>query len=393
MCELTVVNTHQELLNQLTLYQLVINSSKVHKDGFGVWCNGRTNKTKIQARIITNAGKVLLSLVGPEIAFAHIRQASRGVVDDSNAHPFETSDFVVFHNGTLEYKEPPAVALKSNNDSEAFSLALQADRDAFPDMQFSDLLCNTYKKFRGKFAFLIYDKKNKDHYAIRGKTAKLYISYLSNKEEEVIGYLINTDQDNLNSGALYAQNVSQLLGCPLVASECVEIPEGSINLLQKDSISMVGKIEEEDIPYVYAAAQSRYGRSSWYGVEYSNEQATMPTSASTMTSQVGTLLKLATVLKMSSHQMNILSYMFLGKFIVELNEGDVDDLVKTLEDMVPNVSTLRYVTKKMPEGIPMDVYEKGALVFPWFINPQKDIIKAIKDVISVRGTESHNRAS
>lgn len=93
--------------------------------------------------------------VGRDIALGHVRLS---ILDISAGHqPMDTSEFVISYNGEIynyielrETLKKQGLSFTTNSDTEVVIKAYQAwGREAFP-------------KFNGQFAFLLWDKKNKD---------------------------------------------------------------------------------------------------------------------------------------------------------------------------------------------------------------------------------------
>lgn len=252
MCELTLVNTNDNSLNQLfSLIQPRINSETINKDGFGVFTEGAGVKKTIHAASnLIDGGTWLRKLIlDDRPVLLHTRAASKGIaVVEANVHPFETEDFVLAHNGTLyllnekvDYSWPKAEESRES-DSLMFLKALQKNfkGDVVSALQ------EAMKLFKGKFAFLIYHKKAAQFYAVRGKTADLHMATLFlEKDGPSVGYIINTSKSHLEEGLSAVSNIWQLAyyASPLLW-EVKELTSETIFLCEKTEVKNLGEIKE-----------------------------------------------------------------------------------------------------------------------------------------------------
>lgn len=157
-----------------------------HLDGFGLLNdNGTYWKTEKGAGHINNLYEVFREIFNSRKSFAmHVRKASPGIeVLKKNAHPFSAEKYILMHNGRVY----SSLIKEKESDSYRFLLELDKSEEETPLA-----IKNTYEKsFTGKFAFIIFNKKEQKFYIARGKTAKLNIVKfrLNNKD----GYFIVTE--------------------------------------------------------------------------------------------------------------------------------------------------------------------------------------------------------
>ena len=255
MCQLHFISSPNDFLNRAFLLSVTaLSAREKNDDGVGVYSQSwGLFKTEISANGITNFGKILS--LHPEQAtmlMAHTRSASPGiVVNIENAHPFEGERFILAHNGRLWKKEETVSYQAStegvSSDSKEFLDSLEKYAKENKDMNFTQLITDVMKEHKGKFAFIIFDKKDSLYYAIRGKTAGLYkITFLSSsaKNAKSIGYAITTGKSELYDAAILACNLSQLSGEKISVGEVEEIQTESVFLLTNTAPVLLGSILE-----------------------------------------------------------------------------------------------------------------------------------------------------
>jgi predicted glutamine amidotransferase len=206
MCELILVNTSDPVFNKFALLNLLIQDAPKNQDGAGFYCPGGTLfKTNLAANNLLNLGE----LIQPNIKnnnpiIGHVRNASwinKTKLLREHSHPFETDKLVFAHNGTLTrkvYKKDDPTLM----DSQIFLNELDA---LYTGNNMVEALQKAYALFDGKFAFLIYSKIEKNYYVVRGETATLFTTTIQ-KGEEIIGYVINTEKEDLKDGLLRTIN-------------------------------------------------------------------------------------------------------------------------------------------------------------------------------------------
>ncbi len=284
MCELSLANFNKKELNLLwTINQAIINSSKVHQDGFGVFTpSGGVWKMKIPPSMAVDFGIEVKKIVkNNEPVLSHVRMASltNGVkkISEEYSHPFETDKLVLAHNGSLSFKNySKEFDKKYDNfiDSQIFLSRL--DELYMPkDNTIQEALNKTMDEFEGKFAFLIYDKIFKKYYVVRGKSADLHyfniilIKNCNDKTGEKVGFVINTEKEDLMRGILHFNTlISTLYGINIKILECIpeEIEKESIFLVDKTELLKVGTIKENDkVYYNRNVYDSTYNDGSYEG--------------------------------------------------------------------------------------------------------------------------------
>jgi hypothetical protein len=111
----------------------------------------------------------LLKSVQVDIVMAHVRAATKGVVCDSNAHPFNLTNIVGAHNGTLRDKKYEHA---TKTDSEQMFRDIQAHG-----------LAHVLKELDPKSAYAIsmYNRTDRCMYFARNEERTLSIAFLENR--------------------------------------------------------------------------------------------------------------------------------------------------------------------------------------------------------------------
>jgi predicted glutamine amidotransferase len=252
MCQLTFFSLPESSLIErrtLSYFASFINSEE-NRDGFGIFTPSYgVYKTGITADLCVNLGDSLSVVIDREDTefMQHVRASSYLPATDEFAHPFESTHYILMHNGFLEYKNSFSYDRYKNisiTDSQIFLNELEKAHD----VDITVALKAAYKFFRGKFAFMIYDKTLKKFYAARGETANLCTSTLFKKvgdTQSPVGYVVNTDAKSMdfflrlweNSGNIIYQR-SYLHNHPR------ELDNNSIYELCPDAPKRIGSIFE-----------------------------------------------------------------------------------------------------------------------------------------------------
>lgn len=253
MCQLTLAGLKNNPKGNLiwTIIQGQINSEILNRDGWGIffpdtekyWKTEKPANTLIQlyGDLSKIDGKGSLPIL------SHVRHATKGSKKSlEEVHPFETNNFILFHNGTLEFDDPNEgnkEEFKNKIDSECFAILLQKYWDETNDMV--KALNLAYSKMSGKFAFLIWNKKERQIYIVRGKTADLWMLDFGEK-----GVVINTQRDYLNRVSILMQNILQIDGffIDVLNIDPVILPENSIfKLTEENKVEKIGEIVEKAV--------------------------------------------------------------------------------------------------------------------------------------------------
>jgi hypothetical protein len=285
MCQITVVNLHNRIMNE-KLWMLLgtLGSSTKHDDGWGVADkDGNYFKCGIPMHYTTNAGlKIGETVQSDSILLGHVRDASAAVpVNTKNAHPFQLENITFVHNGKLTPKSDAGFILKemvpdidsktgkayekdgvpqekevSRSDSlvffEEFIRDWKAEETVFEtqDAKFVSVVNKTMLKFYGKFAMVFI--LNGTFYICRGKQAELNITYFRESElidSPVTGWAINTDRATLDSAVVLLNNLGALEGQPELHFTYPELlTEETIFVAGDTGITEIGKMKEGYAP-------------------------------------------------------------------------------------------------------------------------------------------------
>lgn len=385
MCQLSVVNLNDRKLNQIADYLLSFGESKFHGDGFGIMQLDRHTKTKIAPILTTNWGSFTDKIIkSSSPIYSHIRQASHGIeVCDENSHPFESESFLLMHNGTLiKTGETKSYAQGRESDSKIFLQELEKNYVELSD--FVAAFNKTMSGFWGKFAFLIYAKKEKKNYIIRGLTAHLYKVDLIDDNKNVLGFMINTDKENLERCALMISNISQILNkTDLKFSDAVVLQANSIFVHNENELTRLSDTKEnEEVKAIQKAHSYDYSEYGWWGTNKNNKSV-----SDNKVDDTSSLYKICTFQTRnyySPRDMALIYSLYMGgRELLQATEEELKVFAdKVLPRLTPKggISTLRFLKNELKEYkcIPMLLYTTYGLEYPWTINPQKDVISAVR---------------
>ncbi len=254
MCQLIFVNAGATDLNRMLSFQLSkFDSEFTNRDGFGIFTKGGIWKSVTEPAKIPNVGIILREKIkNPGPVLLHVRAASKGIaVEEKNVHPFESKDFVLAHNGTLFDKDEVTTWDETKDESRPSD-----------SLMFLNELQNQYTKkkgvvealkeamalFKGKFAFLIFCKKDNTYYAVRGRTADLHIAYISavtpEGELSPLGYVINTLETTLEKALSEVCHLYELGTGRTLFYEIKELEKETIYQCNDTDVVEIGKITE-----------------------------------------------------------------------------------------------------------------------------------------------------
>ena len=388
MCQLIFVHLNNKNMNLITTELLAIRGANgVHDDGTGYMYQGKWNKSAMAADSITNLGEWMLhDVVGAYPIACHVRQATYGIaVSKENAHPFESKDYILMHNGTLIKAGEKKIVSQAKSwntkirdweggtddvesDSKVFLEALQENTSK--GKSFVDIFNETMSGFWGKFAFIIYHKKEKTYYVIKGKTAGLFIQCL--KDED--GFIINTDKENLNKLHLTISDINQVINkTRLEFNAPMELEDNTIYKLDDKELVDVGKCKE-NIERDFAPAVE----------EKPKTNAIVPTTAKSDTepSLSKDMAKFMNLHFLAPKDMGYIFELLMQKSLFSASDDDIELFVtKVIPEIKANNSIIKFLKKNLNRDVfPSAIYfkEEYGIKYPWFLNNQQDVVKAVK---------------
>lgn len=370
MCELMFVHAKGTDLNRIISLQLSkFDSEFSNKDGYGIFTKTGVWKTVTAASELQNIGIILRERIkNPGPVLLHVRAASKGIaVKEDNVHPFETKDFVLAHNGTLFQKDESTTWEDVNVESkpsDSLMFLNELQKQYLKKKEVVESLQAAMENFKGKFAFLIYCKKENQYYAVRGKTADLHIAYLKSvsPEGEVvpIGYVINTVKLHLEKALEVTCDIYELSSGRPLFYEIKELPEETIFKCNEDNVYIIGKLEEVN---AYAATN------------FPREVAKLGITHTSMKTRPFLLSSPVTLTSEGEEQDEFVQNSQAGMYtrrikeICQLNLLDLGN-VETIVTVVLGIS----IADLEEEDLEILALE----VFPLLI-PQKDVMKYIKE--------------
>jgi|SRR3972149_1984594 len=378
MCQLNLIHIEHEryeAFNRIILAsQLITNSRKMNKDGYGIYSGGKLFKFHLSPELTSNLGEIVQDYVLDKTVLSHVRQATftngKKEIKVDNTHPFETKDFILAHNGTLSSEDINLMKEKRFDemiDSRIFLEILQETYNKSKEKDIANLLNTVMKLFKGKFAFLIYCKFNKKYYIARGITADLNYSniYITNrndhKEGAKIGFIINTDRNDLIDAFKLAETVIYIVtGCYLY----IDIPI----LLEKESIfeaSGIDLIRIGDLKERYSSVdQDNFGYRQSSIIPLTNHPF---------------LLTFMDDYGLSLIELDELLFNFSGLSIVDISKKEELQVKNVLEPVIKKFyNAQKAVLWRKIRGkysLTSDPYSKNNLQFPYMLNTIQQLEK------------------
>jgi len=379
MCQITLVNLGNRVLNGIYLTTLLQINSVGNQDGTGFLSvtaekKGKRQmslwKTKDAADDIENLGILVKThLTSSYPVIGHVRYASKGILpSDDNSHPFRGTRFYLAHNGRL-YGKDETVAwqssvteeVSSESDSMKFLTSLEENAVLHPEMDIVGLLNLTMTLYKGKFAFAIYDCVAAKWYIARGFSADLHVVTLSNRvgdgeETDVVGFIINTRKDSLeNAITLVNQTVQVVTGKYVIGGDIKELEKESVYEVTGTELVKIGELKEKLVSY---AAANR-SNTAWTNLsERSDSFWKLPDRIN----------KFMEDHFLSISDIDALFFIFMGVGIWGVDEDDISAFIALV---IPRVSSPRKTRERILRALgPKRViysalYAKIDMEYPW----------------------------
>lgn len=401
MCQLTLSNIPG--YNRIFLMnQIYINTSEVAKnrDGWGIFSkNSGVFRCEKQPHLITDVGKYINKLDEEFPCMLHVRHAtftnSVKYLSIENTHPFITEDFIVAHNGALEFKDSKIDISKlypNCIDSKIFTLRLQEN---YINRSVAEAIKITLNEFYGKFAFIIYSRKESLFYIVKGTTATLYTYNVFDLDKKYLGYVVNTNKDDLFKGILYTSNFIQVNGGRPLIVDLKLIEELTVNSIftATEAINKIDTVEEsfKPRPPIYTNANNGYD-SSWVNNVRNNIDRQLPliTPSKIIASDEKELLDFMTEFEISIYYLDEIFYTYLGKGLLSCTAEDIHTFI---DYILPDIKLCHKNIIKCWSKLlntyscnEFNIHTVYGIEFPYMV--EKDIRKirnAIKDIKELSG--------
>lgn len=401
MCQLILTNLNKPELNKIFMSLLIQIDSMGNQDGTGVLVVNKDSvsvwKTAIAGDEISNLGIILReNILSKSPVLGHVRSASKGIkVDDSNAHPFSGKRFVIAHNGRLYGKDEVVSNYYANDDTSMTSDSLlfleRIEREASKNKEMSvkDIINNSMKDFKGKFAFMLYDKSTGKHYVIRGSTADLHMSILVEttydkiEKKDVrspIGYIVNTKKSSLNDALKIGIPIAQMISGKLIDNDPIfELDKESIYEVGKTGLIKLGEIKENP---VYSPTTSyingHSNNSRYYGVIDN-------TPIGPILTLCNSVAKYAENHFLTVADIDAIFLLYVGSPMATCSKEQLKFFV---DEVITRVNATKVIRKRMkrdfPDGCkiwPTAYSSVEGLEYPWMINDAETINRLIKWVV------------
>ncbi len=148
----------------------------------------------------------------------HCRHATRGSVSSANAHPFNFSNLIGMHNGTLMDNIGPKVPKNNGKKNKNGMEDTETDSESFyrylNDHTIEEALAEL-KPYSDAYAFVWYDKRDKTLNFLRNNKRPLWFGQTNNNtlywasEKEFLQFILNR-----NYGSGYSNNLTKLAEIP-----------------------------------------------------------------------------------------------------------------------------------------------------------------------------------
>jgi len=383
MCQLTFINSNDKELNKsILINQFLVNTVTSHRDGYGFF-HKETGlfKTGLHPWETSNLGELISDRIkNSEPILAHVRLATvtNNVkeISNENSHPFETKDFVVAHNGSFEGDILSEERFKDKIDSEIFTILLQETYEKNPKWSIVKLVNEAYSEnLTGKFAFLIYFKPVDKFYIIRGKTATLFKSDISeynpDKKSKKVGFIVNTEKVDLERAFIFANKNNQLkTGNYFKIEEPEALKSETIFQVNHAGIREIGSIEQKNkVTTTPTYAQTQRDSFTW------NSRSYVPYNKSTANSNLKSdedfLLELYDVYGLTIPEIDLLFLEIVGLPIIASTKEEFkifEEIVESyLEEHTKHKGDLwKHLTERTFD--PLEMYDHFGLQFPYFLN-------------------------
>lgn len=391
MCQLTFINTNNAELNRIyTLVSAFENTRKDNQHGWGIFTekNG-VRKTNLLPAASLGFGTYIRQVVSKNPTILHVRSASKGSdIKPEFNHPFETDNLILAHNGTLSPKVDKK-EYEGRLDSEVFLSVLDECYLADGNKDLMKSLELAMDKFTGKFAFLIYEKRTKAWYAVRGFSADLRIVYLLDADNDMqqLGYVINTVGDDLATATDLSLEMVDMTGekHPLYSvSKIEDLETETVYKLGKTGIEVLGKLKQNYAASVVTSNDPPPYSAEWWAKRRGGSADDLPLSEAGRAAN--TLIEWIRTYGMSLEDLDMIMEFTLGVTILECEKDDIEVLKKYVFPKLQCARTFRTDVTRLLERYGnwwmLDVYKGGPFQYPYMLEKRcKEFLQAMYRVI------------
>jgi predicted SpoU family rRNA methylase len=265
------------------------------------------------------------------------------------------------------------IVLKDTTDSKIFFDRVE-QRIKNGDETLKAMIDEYTENWEGKFAFLVADKRKKEFLAFRGITATLfrYPLFIDKDGNRIpIGYLINTEKQSLQNALVLFSNLAHII-------YGINIPI-DIKLAEELDINSVYRLDELE-PVKISEVKEKFPK-----------VREIPKSSTTTTHStlIGTGVDKSTVITfIENYYIDSLYFeLFViaryDKSVQQLTDKEVTDL-KLFLNRVSVSKKAKKIWKNLLTTYNHDclaIHERTGLSFPYFCQPNKDIIESYRKSI------------
>lgn len=155
-----------------------------------------------------------------KLVAGHCRHATKGAVTTANAHPFNFSNIIGMHNGTLsENLGKPRYIVKKGKKGNTSVLKEESDSESFfrylNDNTLIDSL-NLIQESGNAYAFVWFDRRNKTLNFVRNRLRPLWFAQTTTQtiywasEKEMLEFVLKR-----NGSGMYSNNIDELMELPV----------------------------------------------------------------------------------------------------------------------------------------------------------------------------------
>lgn len=191
------------------MHQLLLLGATNNKDAWGVTDGVHTVK---KAQKYSNDFKKLLSSVAlpdTHVLVGHNRYATTENVENQDAHPFDTKNYIIMHNGIIQNANELTTE-KLRVDSQIISVLLEQAHTKNPKIKPEVAIKNMLSQLEGSFSVMILHKKTEMVYYAK-HNAEFYFRLLQTFGENEERILIGSTKDT-NLNYIYQELSTEYIG-------------------------------------------------------------------------------------------------------------------------------------------------------------------------------------